>query len=87
MTILRGQATAGKLEVSNTAGGTMITGVDNVSRVRVLALRSALGLECKGIQRSRGSVYAIVKREFGFKGSKQKVYDQLDKWIKDNITR
>jgi len=34
-------------------------------------------LECVGMKHSQGSVYALVKREFGFKGSKQAVLAQL----------
>lgn len=45
---------------------------------QLCARRSALGLELKGLRRSRGqSAYAICKRVYGFKGSKQKVYDQM----------
>lgn len=46
-------------------------------------VRAALRLELKGFKHSRGSVYALVKREFGFKGNKQRVYDQLDAWINE----
>lgn len=50
--------------------------------VRLLALRGALTLELKGMRRSHGrSVYAIVKSEFGFKGSKAKVLAQLERMI------
>ena len=50
---------------------------------RLFTLRSALGLELKGLKHSRGSVYALVKREFGFKGNKQRVWDQLNAHIKE----
>jgi len=45
---------------------------------RLLALRSALKLEVKGIKMTRHSICKIVKDEFGFKGNKQKVLDQFD---------
>jgi len=49
---------------------------------RLLTLRSALELEILGMNRRGRSVYSIIKEEFGFKGNKQKVYDQIDKLIK-----
>ena len=39
---------------------------------RLLALKGALSLECKGLKHSRGSVYALIKREFGLRGNKQR---------------
>ena len=51
---------------------------------RTRMLRSALKLEVLGMKRKGSSVYSIVKREFGFKGSKQKVLDQLVAYIKEN---
>jgi len=51
---------------------------EKIAGVRLLTLRAALKLEVKGIQMYRGrSVYAIIKKEFGLKGSKQSVLDQL----------
>lgn len=54
---------------------------------RLLALRSALELELKGFKFSRGSVYALIKREFGFKGTKQRVLDQLNEHIAKVLPR
>jgi len=51
---------------------------------RTRMLRSALKLEVLGMKRKGSSVYSIVKREFGFKGSKQKVLDQLLAYIKEH---
>ena len=51
---------------------------------RVRALRSALKLEILGMSRRGVSVYRMVKDEFGFKGSKQKVLDQLLAYIKEH---
>tara|TARA_R110000824_G_scaffold233677_2_gene421985 strand:+ start:953 stop:1162 length:210 start_codon:yes stop_codon:yes gene_type:complete len=51
---------------------------------RVRALRSALRLEVLGMSRRGRSVYSIVKEEFGFKGSKQKVLDQLLAYVKEH---
>jgi len=60
-----------------TPAPTLITGAENIAMWRLLTLRSALSLECVGMKHSQGSVYALVKREFGFKGSKQAVLAQL----------
>ena len=39
------------------------------------------------MQLTRGrTCYARIKSEFGFKGNKQKVYDQFKNWI-DNHTK
>ena len=53
----------------------------DVEFYRLLTLRSALKLEILGMSRRGQSVYALIKKEFGFKGNKQKVYDQIDKHI------
>lgn len=61
---------------------------EQIAAYRVLTLRSALRLECKGLKMSRGrTVYSIVKSEFGFKGNKQNVLNQLNTWIDENIKR
>ena len=45
---------------------------------RLFVLRSALKLEIKGLRMSRGATaYSVVKREFGFKGTREAVYTQL----------
>jgi hypothetical protein len=51
---------------------------------RTRMLRSALKLEVLGMKRKGPSVYSVVKREFGFKGDKQKVLGQLLDYIKEN---
>jgi len=59
----------------------MRTLTTNTSLFRLIALRAALGLEVLGMKHSKQNVYAQVKKEFGFKGSKQSVFDQLDEYI------
>lgn len=49
----------------------------NPEMFHLLQLKYALKLEIVGLKHSRGSVYAYVKKHFGFKGNKQKVLDQL----------
>ncbi len=63
---------------------TAITGKLNIAKYRVFTLRGALQLEMKGMHRRGQSAYAIIKEEFGFKGSKQKVLTQLNALIKDD---
>ena len=53
----------------------------NTEFYRLLTLRSALELEIHGMGRRGRSVYSIIKEEFGFKGNKQKVYEQIDAHI------
>lgn len=58
---------------------------EDIENFRVLTLRAALKLEIAGMNMSRGkSAYQIIKSEFGFKGSKAKVLDQLNTYIRDN---
>ena len=53
---------------------------DAIERYRLCTLKSALKLEISGLRRSRGlaSAYSLIKKEFGFKGSKTKVLEQLE---------
>ena len=63
----------------------MISGKINVLKYRILTLKSALKLEISGIKMSRGrTAYSIIKSEFGFKGTKQKVLSQIESLISDN---
>ena len=63
----------------------IVEGENHIANARILVLKGALNLEIKGMTRRGRSVYAIVKEEFGFKGSKKKVYDQLVEYINKNI--
>ena len=68
---------------------TMITDRTSINNFRILTLVKGLKLELLGMKRSRGkSCYQLLKEEFGLKGSKQKVYDQLNQvlenWKKEN---
>ena len=70
--------------IKETNGATVITGEADIALFRLLALRSALSLECKGMKINRHvNAYMIAKREFGFKGNKAKVYDQLCAYIEE----
>lgn len=64
-------------------GGTIITG-PHIGVARLLVLRSALGLELKGIKMLRGATaYTRIKRELGLRGSRASVRAQLDRLIEE----
>ena len=49
---------------------------------RTRALLAGLEMETKGMMRSRGrSCYAIIKTEYGFKGSKVRVLEQFQDYL------
>ena len=54
---------------------------EQIDAFRLRALRGALKLEILGMKRGGRSAYSIVKEEFGFKGSKIKVLQQLEEKI------
>ena len=58
-------------------GTIIITGEKNINMARLLTLKHALRLEILGLKNSRWSIYALVKKEFGFKGNKKSVLTQL----------
>lgn len=49
----------------------------------MICQRQALKLELLGLKHSRGSMYAHIKRTYGLKGSKQKVYDQFAAMVEE----
>ena len=53
-------------------------------RVRIAVLVGALKLEVLGMKRRERSVYAIVKDEFGLRGNKKRVLEQLQE-IKERL--
>lgn len=59
---------------------------EDIAFVRVLALKGALKLETLGMK-GRVSAYAIVKREFGFKGNKASVLAQLTEYVEARLPK
>ena len=57
---------------------------ERIDAFRLRALRGALKLEILGMKRGGRSAYSIVKEEFGFKGSKIKVLQQLEEKIESD---
>jgi hypothetical protein len=57
---------------------------EDVNMFRLLTLKHALRLETKyKLKRHGRTVYAIVKSEFGFRGSKIRVLEQLEQLINE----
>ena len=61
--------------------GFILNTPEQIEQYRLLTLYHALKLETLGLKHSRGSVYALVKKEFSLKGSKASVLEQLGKLI------
>jgi hypothetical protein len=61
----------------------MIDTPEGIEAVRLLSIKGRLKLELMGLRFKGGSTFAHVKREFGFKGSRQKVYDQYIAMLKE----
>ena len=54
-----------------------------IAMFRLASLKGALKLEILGMKRGGQSVYSILKQEYGFKGSKQSILDQLQAKIEE----
>lgn len=63
----------------NSGGSIAITTPEGIAAYRMLALKGMLKLEMLGMGRRGVSAFAIIKREFGLKGSKQNVFEQFQK--------
>jgi hypothetical protein len=73
--------------IEQTDAGTVITG-EHIALYQMLALRSALRLEVKGLRFGAGrSPYAAAKRLFGFTGSKASVLAQLQAKIDEDFPK
>lgn len=66
------------MPIQETNGSFMITG-KGIDLYKLLALRSALSIECEGMVLRRGfSAFKIIKKEFGLKGTKAKVFEEFN---------
>jgi len=61
----------------------VLTGAD-IPTFRLKVLASALSLEIKGLKRRGFSAYAVAKKEFNLKGSKESVLAQLQEMMAAN---
>lgn len=59
------------------SNGSIICTGDGVPLYRMVALKSALKLECVGLKRRGRSAYAIIKEEWGLKGTRESVLEQF----------
>jgi hypothetical protein len=64
----------------------VITGKRNIRIYHMLSQKYAMMLEEKGLKHSKGSVTAHVKRQYGFKGNRSSVIQQLQDLI-DRVHR
>ena len=48
---------------------------------RLLTIKSALSLEIAGLTGRGKSAYSLAKEEFGLKGNRQKVFDQVNAMV------
>jgi hypothetical protein len=55
----------------------MLDTPEQIQHYRLFVMLRGLELEIAGLKMRGGSCYAMAKREFGFKGNKTKVYNQL----------
>jgi len=76
------------MAITTTPEGTLVVdGQESVALYRLMTLRSAMRLEALGLKMTRGpSALSIVKRELGFRGSRERVLAQLEAHI-DNCKR
>ena len=56
----------------------MVIQGDQIGLARLMTLKKMLKLEVRGMKRAGRSAYSSIKSEYGFRGSKQKVLDQLE---------
>jgi hypothetical protein len=62
---------------------TTLTG-HQIEAARLLTLRQMLRLEMLGMSKSRGPTAYSTLKTMGFKGSREKVFEQLTEW-RDNL--
>ena len=59
----------------------MITNPGDIDLYSIMTKRTALVLEMQGMKRRGRSAYSIIKEEFGLKGNKQRVFEQISEII------
>lgn len=60
----------------------VITKPHEIQLFRLLTLRAGLRLEIRGLRVSKGrSCFAIIKQEFGLKGSREEVLEQFNEML------
>lgn len=72
------------MSFTKTEGGVLIDGPASTHLARLMVLGSALSLEIKlkGFKVTRGrTAYSILKREYGLKGTREKVLAQVERMV------
>ncbi len=64
---------------------TIIVGEENLHIARMCSLKAMLKLEIYGAKRKGRTAYAIIKEEFGLKGSKVRVLEQFTKMCETKL--
>ena len=59
----------------------IITEPEDIDLYSIITKRSALVMEMRGMKKRGRSAYSIIKEEFGLKGNRQKVFEQLTEII------
>ena len=62
----------------------MILEGNDIKIYSLIVLRQQLKSEMKGLK-FRYSAYACIKRKFGFKGNRQKVYDLFNDYVEKQV--
>lgn len=55
-----------------------LTTPEQIARFRLIALRAGLSLEIRGLKRKGPSAYSILKRDYGYQGTRRQVLDALN---------
>jgi len=63
---------------------TTLTG-HQIETARLLTLRQMLKLEIKGLKHRGASAYSILKKDYGYKGTRDSVLAQLDAWRNETL--
>jgi len=66
------------MPIEKTETGAVVFTGEAIQLYRLCALRSMLLLEIVGMRRRGPSAYSSLKKQFGLKGSKEKVLAQLE---------
>ena len=61
--------------------GTPLNTPEQIEQYRRAVLYQALKLETMGLKHSKGSVYALIKKQFNLKGNKASVLNQFGQLI------
>jgi len=54
-----------------------------ITMFQLAALKMRMGLEMKGLKARGQTTYSYLKQRFGFKGTRQKVYEQFCQYIEE----